>query len=79
MVSWNDGETSDESLSPLSEEHYCEPYYPATIVDMDWSGTVEIGNILCIHEHPPERMVAFEGQNTVVVLWIGWIQNGLMH
>lgn len=60
MGSWNDGDTSDESLSL---DYESEPYIPETVEDPDSRGSVD-GGRLCSHKHPVERGVAFESINT---------------
>ncbi|KAF6996672.1 hypothetical protein CFC21_012984 [Triticum aestivum] len=64
MVSWNDGETSSDSVSPLPHEVDEEPFRPATIEDRDWSSIDATGKHLCKHGNAPERLVVFDGLNT---------------
>nr|XP_020177116.1 uncharacterized protein LOC109762658 [Aegilops tauschii subsp. strangulata] len=61
MVSWNDGETSDSSISLPSYES--EPYIPWTTVDPEWCGIVS-GGPICSHKTPVERGVAFQSIHT---------------
>ncbi|XBJ15446.1 hypothetical protein VPH35_007347 [Triticum aestivum] len=64
MVSWNDGETSSDSVSLPPHLGDDEPYHPATTEDSDWSGMYGTGKHLCKHGNAPERLVVFEGLNT---------------
>ncbi|XBI40994.1 hypothetical protein VPH35_125506 [Triticum aestivum] len=65
MVSWNDGETSSDSVSPLPHEVDEEPYVtPNNNRDRDWSGIDSTGKHLCKHGNAPERLVDFDGMNT---------------
>ncbi|XP_073355512.1 uncharacterized protein [Aegilops tauschii subsp. strangulata] len=61
MVSWNDGETSDSSISLPSYES--EPYIPRITVDPEWCGIVS-GGLICSHKTPVERGVAFQSTHT---------------
>ncbi|KAF7099797.1 hypothetical protein CFC21_101388 [Triticum aestivum] len=64
MVSWNDGETSSDSVLPLPDEVDEEPHRPTTIEDKDWSGIDATGKHLCKDGNAPERLVVFDGLNT---------------
>ncbi|VAI10678.1 unnamed protein product [Triticum turgidum subsp. durum] len=63
MVSWSD-ETSEDSVLNISSSYDGIIKLPVTMHDPNFNGTDADVNVLCEHDEPAERFVAFEGMHT---------------
>ncbi|KAI5009804.1 hypothetical protein ZWY2020_011941 [Hordeum vulgare] len=64
MVSWNDGETSEDSTLNMCSSCDSIIKLPATMHDPNFNGTDADVNVLCEHGKPTDRFVTFEGMHT---------------
>ncbi|KAI4972290.1 hypothetical protein ZWY2020_003215 [Hordeum vulgare] len=69
MVSWNDGETSEDSALNLCSSCDSILKLPTTMHGPNINGTDKDVKVLCEHGKPTERFVTFEGMHTGRRFW----------